>query len=726
VVRDRGSAGPRYMRATLNQVPFSADLLNNSAMPLAVCISPLALPDPNDDQIQVVDFGDMGPVRCSRCKAYMNPFMRFMSSGRTFVCNFCGHSNQTPEAYFCHLGPDGRRRDADERPELCRGSVEFVATQDFMVRPPMPPVHFFVIDVTAAAVSSGVTQTICDCISRVLDDIPGPERTMVGIATFDSTIHFYSVRPGSSQPQMLVVPDVTELYVPDSAPLILNLEQNKEALQALLGQIPSMFSQGARSSDSCGGAAVEAGILALQPSGGKVHAFVCSLPSVGLHALKNRDAGAVNDKEKMAFLSSQDNTLKSLATVAADFQVSVDISFLSQGYVDIATFSDITSSTGGTIYQYTPFNPVLDHDQVLNDLKWNVVRPQGLEAVMRLRCSQGLEVDHYLGAFYRQLANVTDVYLPAIDCDKSILATVRHVEKLSAGAECYLQAALLYTTTDGQRRIRVHTLALPITDNISTVFKGADLDAQISTISRRLAASLPGTTLGAARESITSNTVATLAAYRKYCAANSSAVQLILPEALKLLPLYALSLLKGPALKDGAKPDERSLWMSHMMSLPAARITPLLYPRLLPLLKILEGQEEVEGLSDGVVLSSEVMETGGAYLLENGMEALLHLDKMASPQLFLELFGVSLDDLLRNPHPVALVPRDTPASQRLQDLLVKVRVHRSSFLRLRVTRKGDAHEAAFFNMLVEDRSTAGMSYVEYLCQVHRLIQLKLQ
>jgi len=31
------------------------------------------------------------------------------------------------------LGPDGRRRDADEKPELCRGTVEFVATKEFMV-----------------------------------------------------------------------------------------------------------------------------------------------------------------------------------------------------------------------------------------------------------------------------------------------------------------------------------------------------------------------------------------------------------------------------------------------------------------------------------------------------------------------------------------------------------------------------------------------------------------
>ena len=36
--------------------------------------------------------------------------------------------------YVENVGPDGRRRDADQRPELCRGSVEFVATQQFMVR----------------------------------------------------------------------------------------------------------------------------------------------------------------------------------------------------------------------------------------------------------------------------------------------------------------------------------------------------------------------------------------------------------------------------------------------------------------------------------------------------------------------------------------------------------------------------------------------------------------
>lgn len=44
-----------------------------------------------------------------------------------------GSNNETRRSYHCNLGPDGRRRDVDERPELCRGAVEFVATKEFMV-----------------------------------------------------------------------------------------------------------------------------------------------------------------------------------------------------------------------------------------------------------------------------------------------------------------------------------------------------------------------------------------------------------------------------------------------------------------------------------------------------------------------------------------------------------------------------------------------------------------
>ncbi len=130
-----------------------------------------------------------------------------------------------------------------------------------------------------------------------------------------------------------------------------------------------------------------------------------------------------------------------------------------------------------------------------------------------------------------------------------------------------------------------------------------------------------------------------------------------------------------------------------MMSLPAARIAPLLYPRLLSLRKLLDGEEQMDELPDGIVLTSESLELGGVYLLENGSEALLHLDRtaqvrgraaglfrtrftLAPPQadMVQALLGVgSYDELLRLPSPVALVPREERQSKVLQEVLQKVR-----------------------------------------------------
>ncbi|VAI14809.1 unnamed protein product [Triticum turgidum subsp. durum] len=121
IVKDTGNCSPRLMRCTMNQVRF--------------------------DQYSVFFFG------------------RF--------------SNDTPREYLCNLGPDGRRRDADDRPELCRGTVEFIATKEFLVREPMPAVYFFLVDVSMNAIQTGATAAACSAISQSLSDLPDPTRGSV-------------------------------------------------------------------------------------------------------------------------------------------------------------------------------------------------------------------------------------------------------------------------------------------------------------------------------------------------------------------------------------------------------------------------------------------------------------------------------------------------------------------------------------------------------------------
>jgi protein transport protein SEC24 len=92
-------------------------------------------------------------------------------------------------------------------------------------------------------------------------------------------------------------------------------------------------------------------------------------------------------------------------------------------------------------------------------------------------------------------------------------------------------------------------LGLPTTEVLGTTFRGADLEAQLAVATRRMAAALPAGTLTAAREAVTAAAVNVLHSYRRHCATASNPGQLILPEALKLLPLYTLALEKSPCLR---------------------------------------------------------------------------------------------------------------------------------------------------------------------------------
>ncbi|KAL3680392.1 hypothetical protein R1sor_023348 [Riccia sorocarpa] len=728
IVRDTGNCSPRLMRCTLNQIPCSGDLLNTSGMPLAVMVQPFALPHPSEEPIQVVDFGESGPVRCSRCKGYINPFMRFIDQGRRFICNLCGFTNETPRDYHCNLGPDGRRRDADQRPELSRGTVEFVASPEYLVRPPMPAVFFFLIDVSMNAVQTGAVAAACSAINRALSDLPEGPNTLVGIATFDSTIHYYSLNKNLQQPAMLVVPDIQDPYTPLQTDLIVPLSEGKDHLEQILESIPTMF-QNNRIPESAFGAAIKGAYLALKSTGGKLMVFQSALPSVGLGALTPREnEGRVSgEKEALKLLQPADKLLKTMAIEFAEFQVCVDLFLTAQMYVDIASLSVVPRTTGGQVYFYQPFYAGADSAKLYNDLRWNVTRPQGFEAVARVRCSQGLQVQEYYGNFCKRIP--TDVDLPAIDSDKTIMVTFKHDDKFQDGSECCFQCALLYTTVTGQRRIRVITLSLSCTTVLSNLFRGADLDAQFTYFLKHSAQEIPTVPLSQVRDQMTAQCVNILYTYRKYCATASSAGQLILPEALKLLPLYTLALTKSIGLRADtradARFDDRSYWCTRVASLASSLSIPLVYPRMFAVHNLSPSDGQAEGeLPPVVPLSSENLDPDGVFLLETGEDAFLYVGKQASVELLEQLFGVhSVDEVV--PGQFILQEYDNPASKRLNAIVNEIRRQRCSYLRLRLLRRGDPLEFLFFSYLVEDKSSSGLSYVEFLVYVHKQIQKRM-
>lgn len=69
ITRDQGNSGPRFMRSTMYNVPATPDMMKQTSVPFSLIVSPFAAVADGEISPPIVDFGELGPIRCVRCKA---------------------------------------------------------------------------------------------------------------------------------------------------------------------------------------------------------------------------------------------------------------------------------------------------------------------------------------------------------------------------------------------------------------------------------------------------------------------------------------------------------------------------------------------------------------------------------------------------------------------------------------------------------------------------------
>jgi protein transport protein SEC24 len=329
----------------------------------------------------VSDLGELGPVRCKRCKAYMCPFMQFIDNGKRFQCPFCDDVTQVPQEYFNHLDHMGRRVDAYERPEFCCGSYEFVANKDYCRQQvlPQPPALIFMIDVSVNSIRSGLLHVLCPYIKNtVLPNLPVDTQMQnagelrVGFITYDKELHFYNLKSGLAAPQMMIVSDVEEVFVPIQDGFLVKVSESRSVIEALLDSLPQMFADN-KETELLLGAAVEAGVEALKCAKlcGKLFIFHTNMPnSLAPGQLKSRDDKKLlgTEKEKQ-LLSPQNEFYAGLGKRCVENGCTVDLFLMPNQYCDIATLSDLTRKTSGQIYKYDFFMAETHGERLCADLR---------------------------------------------------------------------------------------------------------------------------------------------------------------------------------------------------------------------------------------------------------------------------------------------------------------------------------------------------------------------
>ncbi|KAI9033292.1 Sec23/Sec24 trunk domain-containing protein [Hyaloraphidium curvatum] len=731
-ISDDGNASPRLMRITTYNIPATEELCNMSHLPLGLVIQPLAELRPDEDPIQLVDFGENGPVRCNRCRGYINPMVRFVDGGQKWACNLCEFANEVPPEYFCNLDMTGRRMDHDQRPELRYGTVEFVPTKEYYSRPAHPAAYVFAIDVSWSAVQSGMLARFCRTLKGFLYEgeglAPGCD---VGIVTFDRAVHFYNLSPQLDQAHMMVIPDVMDVFAPLNAGFLVNPAKSRSQIEALLDSLPSMF-EGNRQSEPALSAAVEAAMGAMKDRGGKLSVFQTALPTFGPHPLKNReDIKLLNSDKERQLYEPQDAAWKKMATHCAEAGIGIDLYIFPSAYVDVATVGLLSAMTGGTTTMYQSYDDGRDGLKFANDLVRNLRRPFAFDVILRVRASNGLRVAEHHGNFY--MKNSTDLEFAGLDSSKAFAVTLKYDSKLDERTESAFQCAMLYTAATGERRIRVSTLSVPSSTVLANVFRFADMDTSINYLQKTSVAMTASYPLRTIRDELTVKCVKILAAYRKHCGSSTAPGQLILPESFKLYPLYTLALLKMKSFRGGQEipSDVRVFNLRTLKALAVSTSVPLIYPRLFAIHEMPEdvGQYAPSGrmiLPPNMRVSLERMEVDGAYILENGFQLFLWIGRQISQDFLRDVFGVDTVDQVQ-PSLRMLPELDNRRSQLIRAIVDYVQNQRYNYMQLQIVRHqiDPFLEVEYNNMLVEDKNQDNATYVDYLCSVHRQIQVEL-
>ncbi|XP_048454521.1 protein transport protein Sec24B [Rhincodon typus] len=713
------NCSPDLFRCTLMNIPQTQALLNKAKLPLGLLLHPFR------DLTHLPVITSSTIVRCRTCRTYINPFVSFLDQ-RRWKCNLCYRVNDVPEEFM--YNPLTRSYgEPHKRPEVQTATVEFIASSDYMLRPPQPAVYLFVFDVSHNAVESGYLNICCQSLLENFDKLPGDSRTRIGFITFDSTIHFFNLQEGLSQPQMLIVSDIEDIFLPTPDSLMVNLHESKELIKDLLKVLPTMFTN-TRETHSALGPALQAAFKLMSATGGRISVFQTQLPSIGVGCLLSReDPNQRSTTKGVQHLAPATDFYKKFALDCSGQQVAVDLFLLSGQYTDLASLACMSKYSAGSVFYYPSFHHIHNPAQVekfQKDLKRYLIRKIGFEAVMRIRCTKGLSIHTFHGNFFVRSTDLLS--LANINPDSGFTVQMSIDENLVDTSIVCFQAALLYTSSKGERRIRVHTLCLPVVNSVADVYAGADVQAITCLLATMAVDRSVSSSLSDARDALVNAVVDSLSAYRS-TVSNLQRSVLVAPNSLRLFALYILALLKQQAFRTGTSTrlDERVFAMCEMKTQPLVHLMLTIHPNLYRIDNLSDEGSIIVG--DKTIpqppilqLSAEKLSKEGAFLMDCGSVMYLWIGKNCSNNFISEVLG--FPNYASIPQNMTHLPElNTILSQRTNDFVSWLRDSRPFLSIIYVVNDDGPMKANFYQKLVEDRTESALSYYEFLLHIQQQI-----
>ena len=758
-VKETQNSSCRYIRPTLNSVPISQSLLNETNLLFGICVQPFAeIPD-YEEKIPIVQTGD-DIFRCKQCKCYINNKYNISYSAQNkqvAICNLCQYENEL-DINRPGIKSEYLSSDFSSCPELTKPTIDFIAPKNFKSSKLFVPHYLFMIDISEYSYQLNLPSYVINSIKTNLDSFHNMENSYIGFSLYDSkNIYYFYVE--KDDVRLTIMGDINDPFCPISLKkLYLRINENKEKIELLLEKINNFideknqnFQENKRIKpvSTITGVAIKSGVESLLENGGRLMIFTPNPCNHGFGACAPRESfNKEKEPQKSNPFFPQHEKFVEIGEKAANNRIVVDQFIFMSNTFDLSTFSIVSNLSGGQIefYNYSTDPNVINslYEKLHYDLTRILTRPNYYDCKFMLRFTVGIDCVEILGPFNKKLGEAFQ--LGGCDPDYCYYYNMRLNEYFKNGQKTDIQLVVLFDDNYSNRYLRIFNYSFDMTSEVGNIFTNAEVDSVSKAMIYKEISLIYKTDFKNVRINLENKIINSFKYYRIKEKSGTPSNQLILPVSIRYLPLYVDSFLKTGILSNQNKPEminQIIYIMNKLLRDPIYSTTKFLYPKLYRIDNIENEQinenKSIKIENIGLVnekyniiqkplllrLSKDVIDFDCAYLIDNGCYIYLFIFNHIEGNFYYDMFGVQTYEEAKDTVTNLDEENQSDINQRILNIVSQLRKENGGYfqpLRLFFFEESGIANPILANLLKEDKLDEYDNYPGYLCNLHREIQ----
>ncbi|KAL7722956.1 Uncharacterized protein QTN25_000542 [Entamoeba marina] len=675
-------SSPKHIRLSISTPPSSPKVLKQTGLPFTVEITPFAPTYDGEENPSILQ-NPKELMRCQRCNGYVNPFTSFVENGKYIKCNLCSYLSRIDDIGIATTQLPNIENELKSKPEFQHGTIDYILTgsdPSYIPENLTTKRFIFVIDVSTTSLQN-IFPSITALLPTIFSTFPY-HQLEVGFLTFHSSLQFWVL---GETIKLFEVNDLTTPIIPvPPSQFFVSFSKALEKMKDLFTAISTHITSNPIRDDCIPAVINAASDLLSFTSNGKILLFTTSFPPL---------------KPNPSSFHQQDTTSPSI-----DYELlksnSISIDFFCFTQLSQTIHFPTSALTDGKFSCFFSFTQK-DQSQLRSSINSSLDISTQTDITLRLRVSCGLTVKQYFPEKHNVVDMCDTIKLTELSKDSSIICEIQHDSTSNLTEPIYLQCATLYTDVLGRRHLKIFNSIHSVQSNPSSIFSRADLDVVFASLFRMIPTR------------ILFDTVCSIfAKYRSLSKTHTNSSNLVLPDSLRLLPLLIFSVTKNPKTLSVNYPfSSRKLLLNY-------------YPYVFRVTEHCLGLVDEEDILNDrfkVRLTKDQMNLEDIFVFNDGNGFVLLIGSKINEGIMCGLFGTVVD--LQHDNIIELAWKNVLSNHLNQITMLLTQcaqlLNQECYVDVSILNYDNQ------KYFIEDVTTFGCGYFEWLVQLHKQIKLKL-